>query len=141
MNPVAALLAYANARNLSYMKTEHDMNPSERKTFWTIGRVLMTVVFVSLTNLIAAGVFFFVSGDLQQTSQQDRRDIFINRAQSCKVQVALGVPLDDKCQNPDVLKYYDPVTLAKEQVHRNVSTEILCFLAEEQGASFREVCG
>lgn len=72
--------------------------------FWSTQRLLKLIGGFILILFLALSVLFLQQNAIraQQVAGQERG--YINRAQTCKVQVALGLTLDDDCLDPNVVR-------------------------------------
>lgn len=104
--------------------------------FWTTSRLLKLFIFVAGCLLVATGIQFAYIGYLgnelnliQEDREIGRQNGYVSRAQTCRVQKALALPLNEACLDENVTAHYD----AEEQVlgssFREDSLELLCRIA------------
>lgn len=81
--------------------------------FWTTERLIKLMIFALVVVIIITGVMISSLQDvkaaqdnLEKGLQMDAQRTFINRAQSCQVQVLLGAPVDSECLDPKVVRHY-----------------------------------
>jgi hypothetical protein len=105
------------------------------------------LTIVTLVLLVALGVLGWIVHDLQhdigdakqaQQAAADRNQEtgFANRAITCRLSTALGIPVDSigPCKEPPVLRYYDPNAAVQSRAQATSAKvlAIVCTLAAKQ---------
>lgn len=107
------------------------VNPRRSNWLAPLSRLLLDLVMVVLMLLVIVYL-----GDVRSEQREGKQRGYASRAQSCKVQVALGVDLDAQCLDPAVVAYYDPnaePTAGARSEGQRRNRDLLCSILESTG--------
>lgn len=113
---------------------------SDNLGFWTPIRVSSLNFFLILLTMAALSFNFFAVGNVQDAQDAGRERGFQIRAQTCRIENALKVPLDSSCLEPDVLVYYDPEEVSNNIFYQKQVIALLCAIAERDDLGSLGIC-
>lgn len=74
--------------------------------------------------------------DVRESQDDGKARGYATRATACRVQVALGLSLDESCREPEVVAYYDPTeqpTAGANSEGQQRNLRLLCAVVRNQG--------
>lgn len=120
---------------------------SYRFRFWTTSRLLKAAIFAIGCLLFASGFIYYQQGEVEDQLDSieldreiGRENGYRSRAQTCRVQLALALPLMEPCLEDEVVEYYDPEERGLGSSFRADTLTLLCRLVVTEGLELPPEC-